>query len=101
MTKKKEKVEKLGSEFRKLFEDKIGNEEGYNFLLFIDYGEAYYRETSSNFATELEIIGNEFVYLLERMDIELKSSDNFNHPYCLKKLSDTLEIIKNKLKELE
>lgn len=100
MIDKKEKVEKLGSEFRKLFEDKIGNEEGYNFLLFIDYGEAYYRETSSNFGTELEIIGSEFVDLLERINTQLESPDNFNHPYCLKKLSDTLEIIKNKLKEI-
>lgn len=101
MTKKKEKAEKLGSEFRKLFEDEIGNEEGYNFLLFIDYEEAYYKEVFSNFGTELEIIGGEFLDLLKKIDTQLESSDDFNHPLCLKKISDTLEIIKNKLKELE
>jgi hypothetical protein len=98
MTKKKEKAEKLGSEFRKLFEDKIGNEEGYNFLLFIDYEEGYYKEAFSNFGTELEIISNEFVYLLKKIDTQLESSDDFNHRYCLEKVSETLEIIQNKIK---
>jgi hypothetical protein len=99
MIDKKEKAEKLGSEFRKLFEDKIGNEEGYNFLLFIDYGEdSYYRETSASFAVALGIIASEFECLLEKINTQLKSSDDFNHRYCLEKVSETLEIIKNKLK---
>lgn len=97
--KKRKKAEKLGFEFRKLFENKIGNEEGYNFLLFIDYEEAYYKEAFSNFRTELEIIGSEFLDLLKKIDTQLESSDDFNHHHCLEKLSDTLEIIKNKLKQ--
>lgn len=98
MTKKKEKAEKLGLKFQKLFEDKIGNDKEYNFLLFIDYKEAYYKKAFSDFRSELEIISNEFMSLLEKINTELESSDSFNHPYCLEEVSKALEIIKNKLK---
>lgn len=95
---KQKTAKKLGSKFLELFNDEIKNENKYSFLLFIDYEDAYYKKGVSNFVTELEVISKEFADLLERID-KAELLNNFNHHYCLEKVSNTLEIIKNKLKQ--